>query len=106
MEPLPTVRLVEVGGGILHTDRLESAAAAAAASAAPNSTDLWEKTFLDWSALSQVDVMLMSHSGFSWTAAWSGAVPYVRQLVVGDSCTWVDFDQSARLLLNEATYAR
>jgi hypothetical protein len=62
-------------------------------------SDIWEKTFIDWTTLSQVDVLLMSFSGFGWTAAWSGAVPYVRRLGIRGNCSWSDFDQADDLAL-------
>ena len=87
------VRVLEWPGSILHTDRpvpVDTNPAAA------GTRDVWEKTFLDWTTLSQVDVLLMSRSGFAWTAAWAGTVPYVRELGLhrGDGCTWKDFDTS------------
>jgi len=88
-------RVTDWPGPILHTDRRVS-------NAVMNDTqksDIWEKTFIDWTTLSQVDVLLMSFSGFGWTAAWSGAVPYVRRLGIRGNCSWSDFDQADDLAL-------
>lgn len=84
----PHVRLVESQGHILHTSLSKTVPNGAGGS---NASDVWEKTFVDWTALSQVDTMLMSRSGFGWTAAWAGPVPYVRRFV---ECAFVDIDKS------------
>jgi hypothetical protein len=37
--------------------------------------------------------MLMSRSGFGWTAGWAGRVPYMRMMMLdGAECAWFDFD--------------
>ena len=79
--------VVEHAGPILHT-------AQGVPRAAPDepSIDPWLKTFVDWTALSQVDALLMSRSGFGWTAGWAGRVPYLRMLREGAACVWIDFD--------------
>jgi hypothetical protein len=79
--------VVEHAGPILHTDR---GAPAAALGEPP--TDPWQKTFVDWTALSQVDALLMSRSGFGWTAGWAGRVPYMRMMQDGVACAWFDFE--------------
>jgi hypothetical protein len=38
--------------------------------------DPWLKTYFDWAALSQADLLLTSHSGYGQTAAWAGGVPH------------------------------
>jgi len=78
--------VVEHAGPILHTDRPVPAGAAGDPAADP-----WLKTFVDWIALSQVDALLMSRSGFGWTAGWAGRVPYMRMMVEGSGCDWFDF---------------
>jgi hypothetical protein len=88
-------RVTDWPGPILHTDRRVSNAVMNGS----QMSDVWEKTFIDWTTLSQVDVLLMSFSGFGWTAAWSGAVPYVRRLGVRGNCSWSDFDQADDLAL-------
>jgi hypothetical protein len=100
--PLP-VRVLEWQGSILHTDRpipTTTPPPTATGTSTANTADVWEKTFLDWTTLSQVDVLLMSRSGFAWTAAWAGTVPYVRELgLCGGECAWRDFDRSDPLEL-------
>ena len=94
MTQSPHLRLTEWRGQILHT-ALHSGRPSSTNQT--ESTDIWEKTFVDWTALSQVDVLLMSKSGFAWTAAWAGPVPYARQLLYHghtDTCSWRDFDKS------------
>ena len=97
--PLP-MRVLEWQGSVLHTDRpipTTTPPPTATATSTANTSDVWEKTSLDWTTLSQVDVLLMSRSGFAWTAAWAGTVPYVREL--GGGCALRDFDRSDRLEL-------
>jgi hypothetical protein len=79
--------VVEHAGPVLHTDRPVPAAALG-----KPPTDPWQKTFVDWTALSQVDALLMSRSGFGWTAGWAGRVPYMRMMREDAECTWIDFD--------------
>lgn len=84
-----SLHLVQWHGDVLHTSRSRP-------EQTPPGVDAWEKTFLDWVTLSQVDILLMSHSGFGWTAAWAGAIPYVRE-IVGEQCNWLDFDKASAL---------
>ena len=79
--------VVEHAGPVLHTDHPVPAAALG-----KPSTDPWQKTFVDWTALSQVDALLMSRSGFGWTAGWAGRVPYMCMMREDAECAWIDFD--------------
>lgn len=87
-----SLAVVRAPGPILHTDR-----PLAADPASPPTPDPWRKTHVDWVALGMADVLLTSHGGFGWTAAWAGGVPYVQQLRLGGeaACEWVDFDGCA-----------
>ena len=84
----------QTSGLFLHTDRGVPATAhrGAAARTRGAPTDPWLKTYADWAALSQADVLLMSHSGYGLTAAWTGGVPHVRQLHKGGECEWTRLD--------------
>ena len=83
-------RVVDYAGPILHTDRPVPSDGGATA-------DPWLKTFVDWTALSQADVLLSSVSGFGWTAGWAGRVPYVRMVHDTKSCAWLDFESPTKL---------
>lgn len=87
--------IVEAAGLTLHADM----PVPAGARAAPHP---YTKTFVDWLALSTADAVLMSHSGFGWTAAWGGGVPYARQLKwergrAPEACDWLPFDACATM---------
>ena len=79
--------VVEHVGLVLHTDFPVPAVALG-----KPSSDPWQKTFVDWTALSQVDALLMSRSGFGWTAGWAGRAPYMRMMRDGAECAWFDFE--------------
>jgi len=94
----------EFTGEVLHTDR---PVPDSVRSIADGGNDPWLKTFVDWTAMTQVDVLLMSRSGFGWTAAWAGSVPYVRWLALGNAeaaCSWNVFDKSADFDGNSGWY--
>ena len=91
------IGVAQTNGPILHTDRGVPASLLSNASTATITSDPWLKTYADWVALSQSDVLLMSHSGYGLTAAWAGGVPHVWQLREGDACEWVRLDDCAEL---------
>lgn len=47
------------------------------------------KTYLDWHALTKMDRMVSSRSGFSETAGWFRNIPS-RQLLAADACTFTN----------------
>ena len=86
---LPAIQVTETPGHALHPEFREGVSS--------NATDphgAWLKTLVDWIVLSRMDVLLMSHSSYSWTAAWAGSVPVVRKLKwrTERPCSWDDFD--------------
>ena len=93
------IAVSQTSGLFLHTDR----GVPATLTAPPRTlmgrgpADPWLKTYADWAALSQADVLLMSHSGYGLTAAWTGGVPHVRQLRKGGECEWTRLDDCAEL---------
>lgn len=94
-------RVIRAGGAILHTDRPLDAdrRGATAPTNAPVAGDPWLRTYVDWVTLAQADVLLVSHGGFGWTAAWAGGVRSAQQLRLGGeaACEWVDLDGCAGL---------
>ena len=83
------IAVTQTRGPVLHTDRGVPASSRNEADTVAKQADPWLKTYADWVALSQADVLLMSHSGYGLTAAWAGGVPHVRQLRKGGACEWV-----------------
>lgn len=51
------------------------------------------KDFVDWYMLAKADVMVMSASGFSFTAAYSASARRAVWLPKGNSCSFEDFKQ-------------
>jgi hypothetical protein len=92
-------RIIRAGGAILHTDRPLDAGHRGASPANAPAGDPWLRTYVDWVSLAQVDVLLISHGGFGWTAAWAGGVRSAQQLRLGGeaACDWVDLDGCAGL---------
>ena len=92
------IAVAQTDGPILHTDRGVPANSGSNGTSSTSSMDPWLKTYADWAALSQADVLLMSHSGYGLTAAWAGSVPHVWQLRRGEgACEWVQRDECAQL---------
>ena len=52
------------------------------------STLQWRKTRTDWYLLSRADALLLSSSGFGWTAAWTGGVKRIWQVNQNGGCIW------------------
>ena len=92
------IAVTQIDGPILHTDRGVPASSRSNGTSSTSSFDPWLKTYADWAALSQADVLLMSHSGYGLTAAWAGSVPHVWQLRKGEGvCEWLRLDECAQL---------
>ena len=90
------INIIQTRGPILHTDRGVPAYSHDNVTVGEH-VDPWMKTYADWAVLSQVDVLLMSHSGYGLTAAWAGGVPHVWQLREGGACEWVRHDACGEL---------
>jgi len=91
------IAVMQTRGPILHTDRGVPVTSRPRYALTRASADPWLKTYADWAALSQADVLLMSHSGYGLTAAWAGGVSHVQQLHKGGSCEWARLDDCAEL---------
>ena len=86
------IAIAQTEGPILHTDR-GVPVTSGKDTTSTTSSDPWLKTYADWAALTQADVLLMSHSGYGLTAAWAGGVSHVWQLRKGEEgCAWVRLD--------------
>jgi hypothetical protein len=81
---IPDIRVGESSGEIMHVYKRS-------VDGRPPTSDEWLKTMVDWYLLRQSDALILSRSGFGWTAAWAGAAVNVRQLALdpdGDACAW------------------
>ena len=53
-----------------------------------NSTLEWRKTMTDWYLLTRSDALLLSDSGFGWSAAFAGGVKRIWQVNKDERCIW------------------
>ena len=89
------IPLLTLPGKSLHVDDLKNESVPGARDEA-KAVEPYLKTFGDWAMFSLADEMILSHSGFGFTAAWWSypSIPFVkfdhlRSDVKAGTCTWV-----------------
>lgn len=93
------VPVVTAGGLITHNDKPELAPAIAAGDPEALIKQA-ARTYIDWYMLSRMDGLVMSHSGFSFAAAWAASPAMARWMDLQQAkmgqCRFVDFNARCR----------